>query len=173
MSNTDFFQIAALKVFAELGQLIEDDDMRRDAPASLHRLVPCVADDSKQTTILDLPTDIIHNQKSKYLLKDKSMDKIFNKKDDYYLLNFLCGKIWDVKYIGTYSWNEYTTNINLDCIKNYNNSKFNFSCNELKVIFQVSKKITYEAVIINMYNNENKLGCFNKIVCVELKFIIK
>ena len=25
MSNTDFFQIAALKVFAELGQLIEED----------------------------------------------------------------------------------------------------------------------------------------------------
>ena len=70
MSNTDFFQIAALKVFAELEQLIEDDDMRRDAPASLHRLAPCAADDSKQTTILDLPDDIIHNQISKYLLKD-------------------------------------------------------------------------------------------------------
>ena len=129
MSNTDFFQIAALKVFAELGQLIEEDE-------------------SKQSTILDLPTDILHNQISKYLLKDKSIDKIFNKKDDYYLLNFLCGKIWNVKYIGPNSWNEYTTNINLDCIKKYANSKFNFRCNELKVMFQVSKKINYEAVII-------------------------
>ena len=83
MSNTDLFQIAALKVFSELGRLIEDDDMRRDAPASLHRLTPCAADDRKQitqTTILDLPTDILHNQISKYLLKDKSIDKIFNKK---------------------------------------------------------------------------------------------
>ena len=43
MSNTDFFQIAALKVFAELGQLIEEDG-------------------SNQTNILDLPDDIIHNQ---------------------------------------------------------------------------------------------------------------
>ena len=71
MSNTDFFQIAALKVFAELGQLIEEDDMRRDAPASLHRLkgtlerplgqaTLCAADDIKQSTILDLPTDILH-----------------------------------------------------------------------------------------------------------------
>ena len=80
-----------MNVFAELGQLIEEDDMRRDAPASLQRLkgtlarplgqaTPCAADDSKQSTILDLPTDILHNQISKYLLKDKSIDKIFNKK---------------------------------------------------------------------------------------------
>ena len=93
----DFYKITALKVFSELGQLIEEDDMRRDAPASLHRLTPCAADDNNQITILDLPTDKIHNQISKYLLKDKSIDKIFNKKDYYYLLNFLCGKIWDAK----------------------------------------------------------------------------
>ena len=117
----DFYKIATLKVFAELGQLIEEDE-------------------SKQTTILDLPTDILHNQISKYLFLDKSIDKIFNKKDDYYLLNFLCGKIWDVKYIGPNTWSEYKTNINLDCIKNYVNSKFNFSCNELNVMFQVPKK---------------------------------
>ena len=46
----DFYKIAALKVFSELGQLIEDDE-------------------NKQTTILDLPTDILHNQISKYLSK--------------------------------------------------------------------------------------------------------
>ena len=80
----------------------------------------------------------------------------------------MCGKIWNVKYIGPNSWNEYTTNINLDCIKNYNNSKFNFSCNELKVIFQVSKKNTYEAFIINMYNNENKLGYINSLCRIEI-----
>ena len=70
MSNMNFFQIFALKVFAELGQLIEDDE-------------------NNQITVLDLPTDIIHNQISKYLLKDKSIDKIFNKKDDYYLPKFI------------------------------------------------------------------------------------
>ena len=80
----------------------------------------------KQITILDLPDDIIHNQISKYLLKDNSIDKIFNKKDDYYLLNFLCGKMWDVKYIEPNNvWNEYETNINLDCIKNYVNQNLN------------------------------------------------
>ena len=60
----DFYKIAALKVFSELGQLIEDDEKKQVT----------------QTTILDLPTDILHNQISKYLLKDKSIDKIFNKK---------------------------------------------------------------------------------------------
>ena len=30
---------------------------------------------------------------SKYLLKDKSIDKLFYEKDDYYLLNMLFGKI--------------------------------------------------------------------------------
>ena len=29
MSNMDFFQIGALKVFAELGQLIEEDDRNK------------------------------------------------------------------------------------------------------------------------------------------------
>ena len=49
-------------------------------------------DESKQTTIFDLPDDIIHNNITKYLLEDKQTNKIFSKKDDYYLLNFLCGK---------------------------------------------------------------------------------
>jgi hypothetical protein len=29
MSNIDFFQIGALKVFAELGQLIEEDELKQ------------------------------------------------------------------------------------------------------------------------------------------------
>ena len=127
----DFHKIAALKVFSELGWLIEDDDMRRDAPASMHRLAPCVADDRKQitqTTILYLPDDIIHNNITKYLLEDKKINKIFSEKDDYYLLNFLCGKIWDVKNIKPNAWNEYKTNINLDCIKHYLNIRHNLNC---------------------------------------------
>ena len=57
----DFYKIAALKVFSELGQLIEEDE-------------------NNQTTILDSPTDIIHNNITKYLLEDESIDKIFKKK---------------------------------------------------------------------------------------------
>ena len=42
MSNMDFFQIGALKVFAELGQLIEEDERN-------------------QIKFMDLPIDIIQN----------------------------------------------------------------------------------------------------------------
>ena len=41
-----------------------------------------------QTTIFDLPYDIMHNCISKYLLEDKQINKIFNEKDDYYLQCF-------------------------------------------------------------------------------------
>ena len=42
MSNMDFFQIGALKVFAELGQLIEEDE-------------------KNQFKFMDLPSDMIQN----------------------------------------------------------------------------------------------------------------
>ena len=46
-----------------------------------------------QTTILDLPNDIMHNYISKYLLENKQINKIFNEKDDYYLQILLLGEI--------------------------------------------------------------------------------
>ena len=48
----DFYKIGALKVFAELGQLIEEDE-------------------KKQIKIMDLPVDIIQNNILNYLQKDK------------------------------------------------------------------------------------------------------
>ena len=59
MSNIDFFQIGALKVFAELGQLIEEDE-------------------KKQIKFMDLPVDIIQNNIACHLLKDKTINKIFH-----------------------------------------------------------------------------------------------
>ena len=63
MSNMDFFQIGALKVFAELGQLIEEDERN-------------------QIKFMDLPTDVIQNNISKYLLEDKQINKIFHNQED-------------------------------------------------------------------------------------------
>ena len=65
MSNLDFFQIGALKDFAELGQLIEEDE------------------------------------KNQVTLEPNS-------------------------------WNEYKTEINLECIKDYIKNKYKLKCNELK-----------------------------------------
>ena len=58
MSNLDFFQIGALKVFAELGQLIEEDE-------------------KNQVKFMDLPIDIIQNNILNHLKKDKLSIKYF------------------------------------------------------------------------------------------------
>jgi hypothetical protein len=80
----------------------------------------------------DIPDDIMHNQISKYLLEDKQINKVFNEKDDYYLLNMLFGKIWDVKYIIPSSYNEYKSTLNLDCIKTYLNTRHDLNCDSLR-----------------------------------------
>jgi len=144
----DFYKITALKVFSELGQLIEDDERKQIT----------------QTTILDLPDDIIHNNITKYLLEDKQINKIFSEKDDYYLLNFLCGKIWDVKYIEPNAWNEYKTNINLDCIIHYLNIRHNLNCESLKIMYRVNKNLNFDSYNINIYNNDNNVGFINMLI---------
>ena len=58
MSNIEFFQIGALKVFAELGQLIEEDE-------------------KNQVKFMDLPIDIIQNNILNHLKKDKTINKYF------------------------------------------------------------------------------------------------
>ena len=58
MSNIDFFQIGALKVFAELGQLIEEDEKNK-------------------IKFIDLHIDIIQNYILNNLKKDKTINKIF------------------------------------------------------------------------------------------------
>jgi hypothetical protein len=64
MSDIDFFPIGALNVFADLDAFIEEDDMRRDAPASLCMLTPCTADEKNQIKITYLPVDMIQVIKS-------------------------------------------------------------------------------------------------------------
>ena len=95
----DFYKIGALKVFADLGALIEEDEMRMDAQASLHRLSPCAADDSKQIKFMDLPTDIIQNNISKYLLEDKKINKIFHNQEDNELKYVLFGNDIELPYM--------------------------------------------------------------------------
>ncbi len=58
----DFYKIGALKVFADIGALIEEDE-------------------SKQIKFMDLPTDIIQNNIFKYLSEDKQINKIFHNKE--------------------------------------------------------------------------------------------
>ena len=62
---------------------------------------------SNQTTILDLPNDIMHNYISKYLWENKQINKIFNEKDDYYLQMLLFGEIKKLPYVIRYDTNTY------------------------------------------------------------------
>jgi hydroxymethylpyrimidine pyrophosphatase-like HAD family hydrolase len=98
----DFYKIGALKVFADLGALIEEDEKNK-------------------IKFIDLPTDIIQNNIFNHLKKDKTINKIFYDKDDYYLQNLLCGKLEKMNYIKTNEWDEFKTDLNLDPIKEFIN----------------------------------------------------
>ncbi len=62
----DFYIIGALKVFAYLGALIEEDE-------------------KNQVNFIDLPTYIIQNNILNHLKTDKTINRLFYDKDDYYL----------------------------------------------------------------------------------------
>ena len=143
MSNMDFFQIGALKVFAELGQLIEEDE-------------------SKQIKFMNLPIDIIQNNILNHLKKDKTINKIFYDNDDYYLQNLLCGKLEKMNYIKPYEWNEYETDLNLDCVKNcinYNHKFFKAKgkINKLQVTYKVNRNLAISSVVFKAYDNNNNI----------------
>ena len=80
------------------------------------------------------------------------------------MLNFLCGKIWDVKYIEPNAWNEYKTNINLDCIIHYLNIRHNLNCESLKIMYRVNKDLNFDSYNINIYNNDNKVDFINMLI---------
>ena len=152
MSNIEFFQIGALKVFAELGALIEEDE-------------------TKQIKFIDLPIDIIQNNILNYLQKDKSINRIFYDKDDYYLQNLLCGKLEKMDYIKTDEWDEFKTDLNLDSIKefiniNYRcfmkhfNTKNKFNCTSIIIKYRVPSNFKLNLININIkvYENDKYVG---------------
>ena len=151
MSNMDFFQIGALKVFAELGQLIEEDE-------------------KNQFKFMDLPSDIIQNNILNHLKKDKTINKIFYDKDDYYLQNLLCGKLEKMDYIKTDEWNEFKTDLNLDPIKEFininhicfmkylNTNKFNCTSIIIKYFVPYNFKLSNIRIIIGVYETDKYIG---------------
>ena len=148
----DFYKIGALKVFAEIGQLIEEDE-------------------KKQIKIIYLHVDIIQNNILNYLQKDKSINRIFYDKDDYYLQNLLCGKLEKMDYIKTDEWDEFKTDLNLDSIKefiniNYRcfmkhfNTKNKFNCTSIIIKYRVPSNFKLNLILINIkvYENDKYIG---------------
>ena len=78
----DFYHIGAMKVFSQLGQLIEED----------------------QIILSDLPIDIMQKIGS-YLLEDKNktVHKIFKNRPDDKLQVLLFGEVKDLTYINIYN----------------------------------------------------------------------
>ncbi len=122
----DFYKIGALKVFADLGTLIEEDELN-------------------QVKFIDLPTYIIQNNILNHLKTDKLLINYFMIKMTIFLQNLLCGKLEKMDYIKTDEWDEFKTDLNLDPIKkfiNFNNRHF---MREFK-----TKKFKCTSIIINI-----------------------
>ena len=142
----DFYKIGALKVFADLGALIEEDE-------------------SKQIKFMDLPTDIIQNNISKYLLEDKQINKIFNEKDDYYLQMLLLGEIKKLPYIIRCDTNTYK--IQNDVLKAYINRilrgfKIDEEVHSINVNFDfhpLECELNFNHMWIEFENESEKLIC--------------
>ena len=144
----DFYQIGALKVFADLGALIDEDEIK----------------------FMDLPIDIIQNNIFNHLKTDKTINKIFYDKDDYYLQNLLCGKLEKMDYIKTDEWDEFKTDLNLDPIKKFININYRcfmkhfntkkFNCTSIMVKYRVPSNFKLNLILINIkvYENDKYIG---------------
>ena len=137
----DFYHIGAMKVFSQLGQLIEEDEIK----------------------LSDLPIDIMQKIGS-YLLEDKNkkIHKIFKNRSDDDLQVLLFGEVKDLTYINIYSSDnkiDYPMNYKLLDYVNYilkvkgvkltlEKMKINFYHHEYKYMSEIK-------VIIEFYNKED------------------
>ena len=145
----DFYNIGAMKVFAQLGQLIEADE--------------------KTIVFSDLPHDLIHEKIGAYLLEDpnKKIHKIFKGKEDDDLQRLLFGEVKDLTYVNIYN-SDNTINYPMnDKLKDYVNYILNVKgvkskCETMKVNFYIKTKtfqksfMDYRKVDIIFQNKEGK-----------------
>jgi hypothetical protein len=155
----DFYQIGALKVFADLGALIEEDDMRKDAPASLCRLTPCTADEKKQIKFTDIPSDIMKIIKNHVInFKDneeeynflsnfkkgqnKDLYKYFFDKESYYFVPEVVTQRSSIEPdTYKYEYKFYLDHVNVDNILQYVNKKYKKDYDKCKIIHKFSNGI--------------------------------
>jgi hypothetical protein len=162
-TNNNSFEIAAKKVFLQLEQLIEEDEKLNNYHVNLH----------------ELPNDIMEKINNNLLDKnDKRFNKIFNDSKDYKLLKILFGNNIpsrkQLKYIDPDIYNEYKTNIDLDCIKEYIHStkKFNnLTCHSFQIVYRVNKNINLTSFNIRILDeNNNKIGSINSSCKILFKY---
>jgi len=124
----DFYHIGAMKVFSQLGQLIEDDERN-------------------QIKLSDLPSEVME-QIGSYLLQDKNktVHKIFKNRPDDDLQVLLFGEVKDLTYI------------NIRDSDNKINYPMNYKLLDyVNYILKVKGvKLTLEKMKINFYHHEYK-----------------
>ena len=162
-TNNDFYKIAALKIFSQLGQLIEDDEKLNNNHVLFH----------------ELPNDIRQKISINLLDKnDKRFNKVFSESKDYKLLKVLfvdnIPKRKQLKYIDPDIYNKYESNTNLDCIKEYihNTKKINnLTCHSFQIIYKVNNDINLTSFNIRILDeNNNKIGSINSSCKVLYKY---
>ena len=166
MSNIDFFQIGALKVFAELGQLIEEDDRNK-------------------TKFTDIPTDIMkiiknhvtnfkdNEEEYKFLSnfkkgQNKDLYKYFFNKELYYFVPEVVTKRSSIEPdTYKYEYNFYLDHVNLDNILEYVNKKYKKDYNVCKIIHKFSNGIQNKGIgnkkYISIGSNEIIINKNNKL----------
>jgi len=118
-----------------------------------------------QTTIFDLPNDIMHNCISKYLLEDKKINKIFHDQEDNELKYVLFGEIKKLPYIVRYERNTYK--VQNDVLKAYVNRilrgfKINEEVHSIIVNFDfhpLECELNFNHMWIEFENESDKLIC--------------
>ncbi len=117
MSNMDFFQIGALKVFAELGQLIEEDE--KNQVTDVKYIGPNAWNEFKANINLDCIKDYIND---KYKLKCKKLKIMFldSKKTTYedFVINVYHNET-KVLYINSFVEFKYVLNQTTDVMTVY------------------------------------------------------
>jgi hypothetical protein len=162
MSNIDFFQIGALKVFAELGQLNEKDDRNK-------------------TKFTDIPTDIMkiiknhvtnfkdNEEEYKFLSnfkkgQNKDLYKYFFNKELYYFVPEVVTKRSSIEPdTYKYEYNFYLDHVNLDNILEYVNKKYKKDYNVCKIIHKFSNGIKNKGI-----GNKKWNGAIVKTIAIDM-----
>ena len=151
---SEYYNNAVLKVFKQLGELIEQDEKNK-------------------TSINDMPSEIMEkissyllnnpNSKTYFEQHDKRFEMIFHdktSKNDDELLKFLFnGKIPDIEITDIYNREFHNSEKELECIKIHINKtkKFlNIKCDKLKIMYKVNNAKQYNGLRIQMYDENNK-----------------
>ena len=164
MSNIDFFQIGALKVFAELGQLIEEDERNKikfsDIPTDIMKIIK-----NHVTIFKD------NEEEYKFLSnfkkgQNKDLYKYFFNKEPYYFVPEVVTRISSIEPdIYRYEYKFYLDHVNLYNILEYVNKKYIKNYNKCKIIHKFRNgiqnrgighksfiSIGYNGIIINKLN---------------------